>query len=60
MSQERCMRYSSDRRAGESSSTINPEEINSHNNFLSLPMTILANQKGNILTFVVPNGYSHY
>ena len=38
----------------------NPLEISTHNNFLSLPGTIVSNQKGETLRFIVPQGYSHF
>lgn len=40
---------------------VGPTPISSKNNFLTLGGTVLANNKGgNILEFVVPQGYSHF
>lgn len=30
---------------------VNPEDLTTHNNFLSLPGTIVSNQKGDTLVF---------
>ena len=39
---------------------VNPMDITTHNNFLSLPGSIVSNQKGDVLRFQVPAGYSHF
>lgn len=39
---------------------VGPEDLTTHNNFLSLPGTIVSNQKGDSLVFKVPEGYSHF
>lgn len=39
---------------------VNPLDITTHNNFLILPGTLVSNQKGDLLKFIVPSGYSHF
>lgn len=39
---------------------VNPFDITTHNNFLTLPGTLVSNQKGDLLRFTVPSGYSHF
>lgn len=39
---------------------VNPLDLTTHNNFFSLPATLVSNQKGDKIQFKIPEGYSHF